>query len=56
MACDRSLDDVMASLAGAGLKVAPWQRVVVSRWLDMFSDNSPIPLSHRLVMLRGMLR
>ena len=54
--CDRTLDDVIDKLAEVGVTVEPWQRGAVSRWLDMFSDGSPIPLEHRVSMLRGMLR
>ena len=54
--CDRSLDDVIVNLRAAGVKVEPEQRVVVSRWLDLFSADSPIPMGSRLAMLRGMLR
>jgi hypothetical protein len=54
--CDVLLDDVIVNLRAAGIKVEPEQRVVVSRWLDMFSADSPIPIGCRLSMLRGMLR
>jgi hypothetical protein len=54
--CDRSLDDVIVNLRAAGVKVEPEQRVIVSRWLDLFSADSPIPMGARLSMLRGMLR
>jgi hypothetical protein len=53
--CERLLDDVIEKLADAGLVLEPWQRVVVVRWLDMFSVGSPVPLSCRLATLRGML-
>ena len=56
MECERSLDDVVEKLASIGLRVKPGQRHLVARWLDMFSQNSPIPLSERLAMLRGLLR
>ena len=56
MECERTLDEVVESLASAGLKVRPEQRHIVARWLDMFSQNSPIPLRERLAMLRGLLR
>lgn len=54
--CERTLDDVIANLRAVGLRVQPEQRHIVARWLDMFSQNSPIPLRERLAMLRGLLR
>jgi hypothetical protein len=56
MECDVLLDDVVARLADVGVKIEPWQRVVVSRWLDMFSEHTCLPLKVRLAMLHGMLR
>lgn len=53
--CDRSLDEVIACLAGAGIRVGQEQRMVVSRWLDLFSVDSPVPMGARLSMLKGML-
>lgn len=53
--CEKSLDDVIETLAGVGVKVKPEERLIVSRWLDMFSVNSPLPLGYRLGMLKGML-
>lgn len=55
MECDRLLDDVIRDLGLAGVKVLPGQRHVVNRWIEMFEDDSPIPLTHRMAMLRGML-
>jgi hypothetical protein len=54
--CERSLDDVIRDLGAAGVRVMPDQRHTVNRWLEMFEDDSPIPLASRLAMLRGMLR
>jgi hypothetical protein len=54
--CELLLDDVIVKLADVGIVIAPEQRMVVSRWLDMFSIRSPIPLGYRLSMLRGMLQ
>jgi len=54
--CDRTLDDVIAMLAAVGVEVTPEQRLVVSRWLDMFNEGSPVPLPSRLAMLKGMLQ
>jgi hypothetical protein len=56
MECDRLLDDVIRDLGLAGVKVPPDQRHTVNRWLEMFEDDSPIPLASRMAMLRGMLR
>jgi hypothetical protein len=53
--CERLLDDVIVKLADVGVVIVPEQRVVVSRWLESFSIESPLPLSYRLSMLRGML-
>jgi hypothetical protein len=53
--CERTLDDVIVKLADVGVAVKPEQRVVVARWLDLFSESSPVPLGYRLMMLRGML-
>ena len=55
VACEVTLDDVVEKLAAVGVVVAPEQRLVVARWLDLFSEGSPIPLGYRLMMLRGML-
>ena len=55
MECERTLDDVVAKLGSAGIKIAPEERVVVARWLDMFSEGSRLPLRYRLMMLYGML-
>jgi len=54
--CDRTLDGVVESLRATGIEVEPEQRVVVSRWLDLFGARSPIPIGERLSMLRGMLQ
>lgn len=53
---ERLLDDVIRDLGFAGVRVMPDQRHTVNRWLDMFENDSPIPLASRLAMLRGMLR
>lgn len=52
--CDRLLDDVIVKLSDAGVVIEPWQRMVVSRWLDLFSQR--LPLMVRLALLHGMLR
>lgn len=49
-----ALDDVIVKLKAANVPIEPEQRVVVARWLDMFSERLPLPV--RLAALHGMLQ
>ena len=56
IAVERSLDEVIDSLRAAGVQVHPEQRVVVSRWLDVFDVDTDVPMGDRLLLLREWLR
>lgn len=51
--CEVTLDDVIEKLAAVGVEVEPWQRGVVSRWLDLLDDG--LPTRVRLSILTGWL-
>ena len=55
VASEERIDDVMESLAAVGISIRPEYRKVVVRWLDMFDEDSPVPLKLRLAMLKGWL-
>lgn len=54
MAVEFCLDDLVERLAAVGIEVLPWQRDVLSAWLD--ADDLRLPRSVRFFRLVSMLR